>query len=170
MVVNDNTPLMHETDSLTPGTDNNGDKRRQFQCFLFLKDPNNWSKDDSNRYARPLPTSPVVGIHTNTITRVDWLPRGPDVKLGSSQYKVPPPNEYMPKYHKIPEDLKPLNVMQPAGASFTVEEDFAGIHLIKWQKWRFRLGFNGREGMVLYDVGHGSSVSRIFLRAYLGSL
>lgn len=58
----------------------------------------------------------------------------------------------MPKYQKIRPGLKPLNVLQPEGASFTVIEDFPGIHLIEWQKWRFRLAFNAREGMVLYDV------------------
>ena len=31
--------------------------------------------------------------------------------------------------------------------------------LVKWQKWELRVGFNYREGMVLYDIGfaHGSA-------------
>lgn len=44
-------------------------------------------------------------------------------------------------------DLKPLLVHQPQGPSFTVDG-----HLVTWQKWRFRVGFNWREGMVLNDV------------------
>jgi Cu2+-containing amine oxidase len=44
-------------------------------------------------------------------------------------------------------DLKPLHITQPEGASFTVE----GAEL-KWQNWTMRLGFNYREGPVIYQV------------------
>jgi len=44
-------------------------------------------------------------------------------------------------------DLKPLIVQQPQGVSFSIDG-----YMIRWQKWRFRLGFNWREGMVLHDV------------------
>jgi primary-amine oxidase len=46
-------------------------------------------------------------------------------------------------------DLKPLEVSQAKGASFTVDG-----HEVKWQKWSFRVGFNPREGLVLYTVGY----------------
>ena len=46
-------------------------------------------------------------------------------------------------------DLKPLDVSQEKGASFTVVG-----HEVKWQKWSFRVGFNPREGLVLYTVGY----------------
>lgn len=62
-------------------------------------------------------------------------------------------------------DLKPLTVLQPLGASFTVDE-----HLVQWQKWRFRVGFNWREGMVIHDVTydgrelfHRLSLSEMFV-------
>jgi primary-amine oxidase len=45
-------------------------------------------------------------------------------------------------------DLRPLDVSQPKGASFAV----CG-HEVNWQKWSFRVGFNPREGLVLYSVG-----------------
>lgn len=44
-------------------------------------------------------------------------------------------------------DLKPLEITQPEGASFTVEGQ--AVH---WQKWRFRIGFTPREGLVLHLV------------------
>ena len=44
-------------------------------------------------------------------------------------------------------DLKPLEIVQPEGPSFTVEG-----HEIRWQKWRFRIGFNPREGLVLHTI------------------
>ena len=43
--------------------------------------------------------------------------------------------------------VKPLQVVQPDGPSFSLTG-----HLIEWEKWRFRVGFNWREGMVLHDV------------------
>jgi primary-amine oxidase len=45
-------------------------------------------------------------------------------------------------------DLKPLNVIQPDGPSFQVTNE----SLVEWQKWRFRVGFNPREGATLHDV------------------
>jgi primary-amine oxidase len=44
-------------------------------------------------------------------------------------------------------DVKPLHITQPEGTSFTVE----GTEL-RWQNWAMRLGFNYREGPVLYQV------------------
>jgi primary-amine oxidase len=44
-------------------------------------------------------------------------------------------------------DLKPLHITQPEGVSFTLD----GTEL-RWQNWRMRLGFNYREGPVIYQV------------------
>lgn len=46
-------------------------------------------------------------------------------------------------------DLKPLEISQPEGPSSTVRG-----HEVHWQKWRFRIGFTPREGLVLYTVGY----------------
>jgi len=46
-------------------------------------------------------------------------------------------------------DLKPLHISQPEGVSFTVE----GTEL-RWQNWSMRLGFNYREGPVIYQVAY----------------
>lgn len=42
-------------------------------------------------------------------------------------------------------DVKPLVISQPEGTSFQVEG-----HEVRWQKWRFRVGFTPREGLVLH--------------------
>ena len=57
--------------------------------------------------------------------------------------------EYIPSVRgtQVRTDLKPLHITQPDGASFTVE----GAEL-KWQNWTMRLGFNYREGPVIYQV------------------
>jgi primary-amine oxidase len=51
-------------------------------------------------------------------------------------------------------DVKPITITQPEGTSFQVHG-----HEVRWQKWRFRVGFTPREGLVLhlveyYDKGH----------------
>jgi primary-amine oxidase len=45
--------------------------------------------------------------------------------------------------------LQPVEIRQPEGPSFDVDG-----HEVRWQKWRFRLGFTPREGLVLYTVGY----------------
>lgn len=44
-------------------------------------------------------------------------------------------------------DLRPINVVQPEGVSFTLD----GHHLT-WHDWSLRIGFNAREGLTLHDV------------------
>jgi primary-amine oxidase len=44
---------------------------------------------------------------------------------------------------------KPLIVQQPQGPTFDIRE-----HEVRWQNWRFRFGFNSREGLILYTVGY----------------
>lgn len=51
-------------------------------------------------------------------------------------------------------DLRPISITQPEGPSFVVTG-----HEVRWQKWRFRVGFTPREGLVLHlleylDQGH----------------
>ncbi len=44
-------------------------------------------------------------------------------------------------------DLKPLEITQPEGVSFSLEGNE-----LRWQNWTMRLGFNFREGPVIYQV------------------
>ncbi|HLJ34146.1 MAG TPA: primary-amine oxidase, partial [Ktedonobacteraceae bacterium] len=51
-------------------------------------------------------------------------------------------------------DVKPISITQPEGTSFQVDGQ-----QVTWQKWRFRVGFTPREGLVLHlveylDQGH----------------
>ena len=62
------------------------------------------------------------------------------------------------------QDLKPIEITQPEGTSFTVDG-----HEVSWQKWRFQVGFTPREGLVLYLVryeDHGT-VRPVIYRASL---
>lgn len=129
------------------GSDGIDDERRQFQCFLYARDS---TEADSNHYAFPIAISPVVDVQTEKVTRIDILPTGTDAKVRETQpYTVGSANDYIPEAQKLRTDLRTLNVVQPEGASFRVSQ---GGQVIDWQKWCFRVGFNRREGMVLYDV------------------
>jgi primary-amine oxidase len=129
------------------------DEKRLFQCFLYVRDPNNSGEADSNHYAMPLSISPVISYETMKVIRIDYLPTGVDNTVKTPPpYKVQPPNEYIPEAQTLRTDLKQLIIIQPEGASFQVSKFSDLGHTINWQKWNFKIGFNLREGMVLYDV------------------
>ncbi|KAF2195382.1 hypothetical protein K469DRAFT_698975 [Zopfia rhizophila CBS 207.26] len=134
------------------GSDGINDDDRMYQCFLYMRDPMNPTEADSNHYALPLPISPVVSTESMKVIRIDILPTGEDNTIKPIEpYQIKPPNEYIPEHQPLRTDLKPLNVIQPEGASFQVSHEGTSS-VLSWQKWNFRVGFNQREGMVLYDV------------------
>lgn len=132
------------------GADGVNDDERMWQTFLYAR--GNADDADSNHYAHPLPISPVVDTTVMKVIRIDHMPTGKDNTIVSGKpWKLHPANEYTSEYQKLRTDLKPLHVSQPEGASFTVTTEGTS-QIIHWQKWSFRLGFNQREGMVLYNV------------------
>ncbi|EOD50606.1 putative copper amine oxidase protein [Neofusicoccum parvum UCRNP2] len=151
------------------GSDGVNDDDRMYQCFLYMRDPLNSNEADSNHYALPLPISPVISTETMTVIRIDILPTGADEKIKPvGPIKIHPANEYIPEAQpSLRTDLKPLNVVQPEGASFTVTEEGTSS-VIAWQKWKFRVGFNQREGMVLYDVRYDNR--SLFYRVSLSDM
>lgn len=64
---------------------------------------------------------------------------------------VPPEaGEYTPEaVGEMRTDLKPIEITQPEGPSFSVHG-----HEVRWQRWRFRIGFTTREGLVLHTLGY----------------
>jgi primary-amine oxidase len=50
--------------------------------------------------------------------------------------------------------LRPIEIRQPEGPSFTVDGDE-----VSWEGWRFRIGFDAREGLTLHQISlHGRPV------------
>lgn len=139
-----------------------------FQCFLYIRDPANPAEVDSNHYAHPLPVSPVIASDSLKVLRIDWLPTGADEKVKQpGPIKHYPANEYLPERQQLRTGIKPLHVVQPEGASFTVIEQGTS-NVISWQKWTMRVGFNQREGMVLYDVRYDDR--QLFYRIALSDM
>jgi primary-amine oxidase len=119
------------------------------------------SHPESNMYSFPLPLSPVVDVANKSVVRIDPMPAGGIRNERISSLSAPPnwasgtaldgcqPNDYHPDLLPQPcQDLRPLHVVQPEGVSFTVTDGA----LVEWQKWRFRVRFDFREGMVLHDI------------------
>ena len=64
-------------------------------------------------------------------------------------------------------DLRPLEITQPEGPSFTVEGN-----LVQWQRWSLRVGFGPYEGLTLHTVGYedGGAVRPILYRASVSEM
>ena len=107
---------------------------REFRAVFFLH------KDlDDNYYAHP----------------IEGLVASVDVDSGQviiEDHGVRPipmtPAEYAAERVENPrQDLRPLEITQPDGPSFTVEGQ-----VIRWQKWSLRVSVNPVEGLVLHDL------------------
>lgn len=57
--------------------------------------------------------------------------------------------ENRPAFTQFRQDVKPIEITQPAGPSFTVDG-----WAVTWQKWNFRIGFTPREGIVLHQLSY----------------
>ncbi|KAF7118094.1 hypothetical protein CNMCM5793_007480 [Aspergillus hiratsukae] len=129
------------------GSDSPNETRRLFQCFMYMVEVDH---PENNHYSLPCKFSPVFDAITRELVRIDYLPGGADTKVTETQpWKTVKAVQYAHDLLDEPlrKDLKPYVVQQPEGASFSVDGNF-----VYWQKWRFRVGFNNREGLVLYNI------------------
>jgi primary-amine oxidase len=112
--------------------------RRLLRALCWVR-----SNPTDNLYAHPIDgLTVIVDLNTLEVVRVEDYAVIP----------VPPEmSNYTTEYVKdLRTDVKPLEIIQPEGASFEVRDG----HEIRWQKWRMRIGFTPREGLVLYTVGY----------------
>lgn len=128
------------------GTDDANEHRRLVQFYLYV------AKSDhpqANHYSWPLKLSPVFDIVTQELVRLDYIPSGLDMNVTADTIRDKEVVEYHPELTGLAprEGLKPLHVVQPEGASFHCDGN-----KVYWQKWSFTVGFNYREGPVLYNV------------------
>jgi len=128
---------------------------RYTQGLIFAKDLR--SKNlDSNHYSYPLPIIPILDTYQGEIIRIDKLATGgkeDGLKYGTASKRIIDhckSGEYVPELLDTPlrNDLKPINVTQPDGASFKVTND----SLVEWGPWSFRVGFNPRECATIHDA------------------
>ncbi|KAJ5888616.1 Copper amine oxidase N2-terminal [Penicillium taxi] len=129
------------------GTDDPKETRRLVQCYMYIVATDH---AQSNQYSLPCKFSPVFDGIARDLVRVDYLPGGIDSQTIETQpWKPVAAVQYAHDLLDVPlrTDLKPYIVQQPEGASFSVTGN-----AVSWQKWRFRVGFNNREGLVLHNI------------------
>ncbi|WP_132123179.1 primary-amine oxidase [Actinocrispum wychmicini] len=105
---------------------------RVIRSLTFLRDD-----EHDSPWARP-----VEGL----IVHIDLTERR--VLRIEDEGDVPVPAEHG-RYWDVPArtTLKPIEITQPEGPSFTVN----GAEVV-WEGWRLRVGFNAREGLTLHEV------------------
>ena len=87
---------------------------------------------------------PVVDLNRMTLLEID-----DSAAPGATAAPPEVMGEYLPKLIPMPlREVAPLEISQPDGVSFQLDG-----HLLRWQNWELRLGFNYREGLVLHTVG-----------------
>ena len=101
-----------------------------------------------NYYAHPVEgLNVVVDIDRMEVLRVD----DHAAEAGEEPVPVPrtPVNYDSDVLIEFRAPLKPLDVVQSEGPSFTLEGN-----LLRWDNWDVHIGFNGREGLVLQQLGY----------------
>ncbi|HUY22856.1 MAG TPA: primary-amine oxidase [Acidimicrobiales bacterium] len=129
--------------------------RRICRCLAYVRET-----PDDNGYAHPV--EGVIGF-------VD-MARGEVLEVVDTGV-VPIPAEsgsyYPESVGPLRADLKPIEITQPEGPSFTVEGD-----LVRWQKWSLRVSMDAVEGLVLHQVGYEDDgrVRSILFRASVSEM
>jgi primary-amine oxidase len=94
-----------------------------------------------NGYARPV---------ANLIATVDLSEMKVIAIEDHGVVPLPPEDaNYAPEVAGSRFDLRPIEIRQPEGPSFVLDG-----HELSWQKWKMRLGFTPREGLVLQRVSY----------------
>jgi len=113
------------------------DGRRIARCIAYYRE-----EHTDNGYARPV--EGVIAFYDQGAGEVLEV-----LDLGV----VPVPHErgaYLPEHLGTTRaGLRPLEVTQPDGPSFTVDGN-----LVRWARWSFRVGFDPYEGVVLHTVAY----------------
>ncbi|KAI1102877.1 copper amine oxidase [Jackrogersella minutella] len=153
---------MHKVycDPWTIGYDErHGNKIRLQQALMYYR-----PHVDDCQYQYPLDFCPIYDAEKQEIIAID-IP-----KIRRPLSKVEPVNYHPAAIEKLGgyrKDLKPINITQPEGVSFQMNG-----REIAWQNWKFHIGFNYREGIVLNDITYNDkgTVRPIFYRLSLAEM
>ena len=127
-----------------------GNETRLARALTFVR-----SEPGDNGYARPVEgLIAFVDLHRMELVRIE--------DHGETPLPSQSGNYGAAFQEQLRDDIRPIEITQPEGTSFTVDG-----HEIRWQKWRIRIGFTAREGLVLHTVGYedGDRLRPILYRA-----
>ncbi|MBC7874799.1 MAG: tyramine oxidase, partial [Ferruginibacter sp.] len=122
-------------------------------CFLR-------SDETDNGYAHPIEgLRPVVDLNAMKVIRVEDYGFTP-IPTENSNYRAD-------KVKTFRTGIKPLEIIQPEGPSFTVEG-----YEVNWQNWNFHIGFSSREGLTLHYLTYDDegTVRPVLYRASLSEM
>lgn len=131
---------------------------RLLQCFLYQR-----TSEFDNFYAHPLDAIVFFDFSAKRIEKITVYNEGDrqDVPLD--------PADFSRHLMRAPwrTGVRPLNVIQPEGPSFTIRGN-----AVEWQKWSFHLGFSWREGLIIYNLGYEDKgrVRPVLYRAALAEI
>ncbi len=113
-----------------------------------------------NGYAKPIENVvAIVDLNENRVLKVldgEVIPLPPE----SGNYDAASVGD-------LRTDLKPLDIVQPEGPSFSIEGN-----LLAWQRWSFRVSMHPTDGLVLHQVAYedDGSLRSILYRAALSEM
>ncbi len=110
--------------------------RRICRCLFYVR-----HTPEDNGYAHP-----IEGV----VAFVD-MARGEVLEIIDTGVVPIPPEcgNYYPESIALRDDLRPVEITQPDGPSFSVEGN-----QVRWQKWSLRVSMDSVEGLILHDVGY----------------
>jgi len=131
------------------------DGRRIVRCLFYYRE-----SPGDNGYARPIEgvLAFVDGARGEVLDVVDYGVVALPAETGS----------YFPEDNgPLRTDLRPLEVTQPEGPSFTVD-----ANLVRWQNWSLRVSMDPLEGLVLHTIGYddGGRTRPILHRASISEM
>ena len=138
--------------------------RRLIRPLTFVR-----SREDDNGYARPV-EGLIVLVDLDKMEVIDVRDHGvvplPE-KSGNYVPELMFDDDNRPAFQQLREDVRPIEITQPEGPSFTVDG-----HTVAWQKWRLRVGYTPREGLVLHQIGYADRgrVRPVIYRASLSEM
>lgn len=116
---------------------------------------------DSCQYQYPLDFCPIWDSNKQEVIAIDIPPvRRPLQRNPQINYH----HLAIEKQGGFRNDIKPIHITQPEGVSFNING-----REIEWQNWKFHVGFNYREGIVLNNITFNDkgNVRPIFYRMSL---
>ncbi|RUS34240.1 copper amine oxidase [Jimgerdemannia flammicorona] len=140
-----------------------GADRRLLTALMYYR-----NFEDDNQYAHPLDFVPVVDV---TLMKVIEVERIPPKSSKFTRPVIPMENHnFLPEFldpKTMRTDIKPIQVLQPEGVSFTVDGN-----QIAWQKYKFQISFNYREGLVIHNVTYqdGDKLRPLFFRMSMSEM
>jgi primary-amine oxidase len=118
------------------------------------------SDETDNGYARPIEgLRPVVDLQKMQVIRIE--------DYGFTALPPQSANYRSDRVTTFRTDIKPLEIVQPDGPSFSVNG-----YQVDWQKWNFVIGFNSREGLTLHALTYNDEgrIRPVLYRASLSEM